>query len=227
MDIQYDSVGQLPPGAIETHLGALAGFARRLDTVPVDGLPVHEQVGDSSRQRPNCTAEGGGGSDAQPGNAAPTCTGEITAPPSLATQAIFTSVRPRAVRVLSKLRQVPRLIQAARENMRGRTDECTCQRWPWTARRGVKTFINTDLLRFFRGLTTSTCWPMARGRVRRRRECRRSAPTPVRAPREPSGSVSRSSSRSSDTKRPSPCRWTSLLAIAMREIRHTRTSSGR
>ena len=31
-------------GAIETHLGALAGFARRLDAIPVDGLPVNEQV---------------------------------------------------------------------------------------------------------------------------------------------------------------------------------------
>src|SRR5918997_1551880 len=31
-------------GAIDVHVSALAGFARRLDAIPVDGLPPTEQV---------------------------------------------------------------------------------------------------------------------------------------------------------------------------------------
>ena len=101
--------------SIDNHLGALAGFARRLDAIPVDGLPVHEQV-DHGIVAANIRARMFELEEVRSWERSPHVYGEILAS-SLAAQAIFTYApeEERARRVLSKLRQVPRLIQAARD----------------------------------------------------------------------------------------------------------------
>jgi hypothetical protein len=71
---------------------------------------------------------------------------------SLAAQAIFTYApeTERARRILSKLRQVPRLIQAARENIKEPPAifvKVGLDTW-----RGIKTFIDADLPRAFSGV---------------------------------------------------------------------------
>ena len=137
-------------GAIETHLGALAGFARRLDAIPVDGLPVNEQV-DHGIVGANIRGRIFELEQTRTWERSPHMYGEILAS-SLATQAIFTYApeEERARRVLSKLRQVPRLIQAARENVKDAPAiyiKVGLDTW-----RGVKTFIDADLPRAFSGV---------------------------------------------------------------------------
>src|SRR4029079_18788875 len=72
----------------------------------------------------------------------------IGAPP-LAAQPISTYAHEeaRARRVLSKLRQVPRLIQAARENVK--EPPAIFVKVGLDTRRGVRSFIDTDLPRAF------------------------------------------------------------------------------
>ncbi|MCC7125854.1 MAG: DUF885 domain-containing protein [Acidobacteria bacterium] len=137
-------------GAIDRHLSALAGFSRRLDAIPTEGLPLHEQVDHTSvganiRSR-MLELEG-----TRTWERNPHLYGEILAS-SLAAQAIFTyaSEEERARRVLSKLRQVPRLIQAARDNVKEPPAifvKVGLDTW-----RGVKTFIDADLPRAFSGV---------------------------------------------------------------------------
>jgi len=132
---------------IDTHLGALAGFARRLDAIPVDLLPVHEQV-DHGIVTANIRARMYELEDIRTWERSPHFYGEVLAT-SLATQAIFTYApeEERARRVLSKLRQVPRLIQAARDNVKEPPAifvKVGLDTW-----RGVRSFIDTDLPRAF------------------------------------------------------------------------------
>jgi hypothetical protein len=134
-------------GGVETHLGALAGFARRLDAIPVDLLPLHEQV-DHAIATGNIRARMFELEDVRTWERSPHMYGEVLAS-SLATQAIFTYApgTDRARRVLSKLRQVPRLIQAARDNIKDPPAilvKVGLDTW-----RGVKTFIDSDLPRAF------------------------------------------------------------------------------
>jgi uncharacterized protein (DUF885 family) len=133
--------------SIDTHLGALAGFARRLDAIPVDLLPVHEQV-DHGIVSANIRARMFELEEVRTWERSPHHYGEILAS-SLATQAIFTYApeEERARRVLSKLRQVPRLIQAARDNVRDAPAmfvKVGLDTW-----RGVRSFVDTDLPRAF------------------------------------------------------------------------------
>jgi uncharacterized protein (DUF885 family) len=133
--------------SIDTHLGALAGFARRLDAIPVDHLPVHEQV-DHGIVSANIRARMFEFEDVRTWERSPHLYGEVLAS-SLATQAIFTYApeEERARRVLSKLRQVPRLIQAARDNVKDAPAifvKVGLDTW-----RGVRSFIDTDLPRAF------------------------------------------------------------------------------
>jgi uncharacterized protein (DUF885 family) len=133
--------------SIDTHLGALAGFARRLDAIPVDPLPVQEQV-DHGIVASNIRARMFELEGVRTWERSPHLYGEILAT-SLATQAIFTyaSEADRARRVLSKLRQVPRLIQAARDNVKEAPAiyvKVGVDTW-----RGVQSFIDTDLPRAF------------------------------------------------------------------------------
>ncbi|HEU4525373.1 MAG TPA: DUF885 family protein, partial [Gemmatimonadales bacterium] len=132
-------------GSMDTHLGALAGFARRLDAIPVDFLPVHEQV-DHAIATGNIRARMFELEEVRNWERSPHIYGELLAS-SLATQAIFTYApeEERARRVLSKLRQVPRLIHAARDNIKEPPAifvKVGLDTW-----RGVKSFIDADLPR--------------------------------------------------------------------------------
>ena len=134
-------------GSIDTHLGALAGFARRLDAIPVDRLPLHEQV-DHAIATGSIRARLFELEEVRTWERSPHMYGEVLAS-SLATQAIFTYApeEERARRVLSKLRQVPRLIQAARDNVKDPPAifvKVGLDTW-----RGVKSFIDSDLPRAF------------------------------------------------------------------------------
>ena len=79
---------------------------------------------------------------------------------SLASQAIF-SFAPetdRARRLLSKLRQVPRLVQAARDNIKD--PPAIFVKTGIDTFRGIVTFIDSDLPRaFWAASMTCTCWP--------------------------------------------------------------------
>jgi uncharacterized protein (DUF885 family) len=134
-------------GAIDTHAGALAGFARRLDAIPHGELPLHEQV-DHAIVGANIRARMFDLEEARTWERNPHIYGDVLAS-SLAAQAIFTATpeTDRARRVLSKLRQVPRLIQAARDNVKDPPAifvKVGLDTW-----RGVRTFIDVDLPRAF------------------------------------------------------------------------------
>ena len=134
-------------GALDTHLSALAGFARRLDAIPTEGLPLPEQV-DHGLIEANLRARMFELEEVRTWERSPHLYGELLAS-SLATQTIFThaSEADRARRVLSKLRQVPRLIQAARDNIKDPPAifvKVGLDTW-----RGIKSFIDVDLPRAF------------------------------------------------------------------------------
>ena len=136
--------------AIDSHLSALAGFARRLDAIPVAALPETEQVehaivGSNIRSR-QFDFEGTRSWERNPQVYA-----DIMAS-SLAAQAIFDYApeQERARRILSKLRQVPRLVQAARDNIK--EPPAIFVKVGLDTLRGVMSFINTDLPRAFHSL---------------------------------------------------------------------------
>ncbi|MEZ5288604.1 MAG: DUF885 domain-containing protein [Vicinamibacterales bacterium] len=136
--------------AIDRHLGSLAGFTRRLDAIPVDGLPLQEQV-DHAIVGANLRARTHDLEEVRTWERSPHMYGEVLAS-SLATQAIFAYApeEERARRVLSKLRQVPRFIQAARDNVKDAPAiyvKVGLDTW-----RGVKSFIDVDLPRAFAGV---------------------------------------------------------------------------
>jgi uncharacterized protein (DUF885 family) len=136
--------------ALETHGSALAGFARRLDAIPVADLPPTEQVEHAivsanirSRQ---FELEDGRSWERNPQIYADTLAS------SLASQTIFdyASEPDRARRVLSKLRQTPRLIQAARDNIKD--PPAIFVKVGVETLRGVMSFIDADLPRAFKGV---------------------------------------------------------------------------
>ena len=133
--------------AIDTHVSALAGFARRLDAIPVDQLALREQVEhqivSSNIRARQFELEATRSWERNPHVYADTLAS------SLAAQAIFNYApeTDRARRVLSKLRQVPRLVQAARENIKeppAMFVKVGIDTW-----RGAMSFIDTDLPRAF------------------------------------------------------------------------------
>ena len=133
--------------AIDTHVSALAGFARRLDAIPVDQLAAREQIEhqivSSNIRARQFELEATRSWERNPHVYADTLAS------SLAAQAIFTYApeTDRARRVLSKLRQIPRLVQAARENIKeppAMFVKVGIDTW-----RGTMAFIDTDLPRAF------------------------------------------------------------------------------
>ena len=133
--------------AIDTHVSALAGFARRLDSIPVDRLSTREQVEhqivSSNIRARQFELEAVRSWERNPHVYADTLAS------SLAAQAIFNYApeTERARRVLSKLRQVPRLVQAARDNIKEPPAiyvKVGIDTW-----RGTMTFIDRDLPRAF------------------------------------------------------------------------------
>jgi uncharacterized protein (DUF885 family) len=136
--------------AIDGVVGALAGFARRLGDIPVSGLPVTEQVEhgivSSNIRARQLELEDVRGWERNPQLYADTLAS------SLAAQAIFDYApeADRARRILSKLRQVPRLIHAARDNVK--EPPAMFVKVGIDTLRGVMTFIDRDLPRAFHAL---------------------------------------------------------------------------
>ncbi len=136
--------------AIDTHLSALAGFARRLDAIPVAPLPETEQV-EHAIVASNIRSRQFDFEGTRSWERNPQVYADVIAS-SLAAQAIFDYApeQERARRILSKLRQVPRLVQAARDNIK--EPPAIFVKVGLDTFRGVMSFINTDLPRAFHSL---------------------------------------------------------------------------
>src|SRR5690349_3576203 len=148
--IHDDLIEDFRRSAIDTHVSALAGFARRLDSIPVDTLPLREQVEhqivSSNIRARQFELEAVRSWERNPHVYADTLASSIAA------QAIFNYApeTERARRVLSKLRQVPRLVQAARDNLKEPPAiyvKVGIDTW-----RGTMAFIDRDLPRAFAGV---------------------------------------------------------------------------
>jgi uncharacterized protein (DUF885 family) len=137
-------------GAIDGHVSALAGFARRLDAIPVAHLPETEQV-EHGIVAANIRSRQLEFESVRSWERNPQLYAETLAS-SLAAQAIFDYApeEDRARRILSKLRQTPRLIQAARDNIK--EPPAMFVKVGLDSLRGVMTFIDSDLPKAFRGL---------------------------------------------------------------------------
>ncbi len=136
--------------AIDTHLSALAGFLRRMDAIPADHLPAHEQI-EHGIVRANVQARQFELEETRSWERNPQVYADTLAS-SLAAQVIFDyAPEPeRARRILSKLRQTPRLIQAARDNIK--EPPAIFVKVGIDTLRGVMTFIDNDLPRAFHSL---------------------------------------------------------------------------
>jgi uncharacterized protein (DUF885 family) len=136
--------------AIDTHVSALAGFARRLDAIPVASLPQMEQV-EHAIVASNIRARQFDLESTRSWERNPHFYAETLAA-SLAAQAVFDYApeAERARRILSKLRQVPRLIQAARDNIK--EPPAMFVKVGLDTFRGVMSFIDADLPRAFHSL---------------------------------------------------------------------------
>jgi uncharacterized protein (DUF885 family) len=136
--------------ALDTHVSALAGFARRLDAIPVEPLPEVEQI-EHGIVSANVRARQFDLEDVRSWERNPQVYADTLAS-SLAAQAIFDyAPEPeRARRILSKLRQTPRLVSAARENIK--EPPAIFVKVGVDTLRGVMTFIDNDLPRAFHSL---------------------------------------------------------------------------
>ena len=142
-----DLLEDLSRSAVETHIRALAGFGRRLQQVDPALLPPAERV-EHPIVAANIEARVFELETIRSWERNPQLYSDALGV-SLAGQALFTyaPVEERARRIVSKLRQASRLVDAARENI----PECPgifvkigLETW-----RGVLTFIETDLPRAF------------------------------------------------------------------------------
>jgi uncharacterized protein (DUF885 family) len=145
--IHDDLIEDYRRSAIDTHVSALAGFARRLDSIPHEQLPLREQI-DHQIVSSNIRARQFELEATRSWERNPHVYADTLAS-SLAAQSIFTYApeTDRARRVLSKLRQVPRLVQAARDNIKEPPAiyvKVGIDTW-----RGAMSFIDTDLPRAF------------------------------------------------------------------------------
>jgi uncharacterized protein (DUF885 family) len=134
--------------ALDSHAGALAGFARRLDAVGSTLQPATERI-DHAIVSANIQARLFEIEHVRSWERNPQFYADLLAA-SLAAQTAFTHApeEDRARRVLSKLRQTPRLIQAARDNV---TDPPPILlKVGLETFRGVMSFIDQDLPRAFK-----------------------------------------------------------------------------
>jgi uncharacterized protein (DUF885 family) len=145
-----DLLEDLSRTALESQARALAGFARRLDEIPQDGLTSVERI-----EHPVIASNIRGRifeiEEVRTWERNPQFYADVLAT-SLATQAIFPYAPEdeRARRVLSKLRQAPRLIQAARDNVKDPPG--IYAKVGLETLRGVLRFIEHDLPRAFSGV---------------------------------------------------------------------------
>ncbi|MGQ0736378.1 MAG: DUF885 domain-containing protein [Acidobacteriota bacterium] len=136
--------------AVDAHAGALAGFSRRLNAIPAANLPRAEQVEhgiiDANLRARLFEVEAVRSWERSPQLYADTLAS------SLAAQAIFDYApeTERARRILSKLRQTPRLIQAARDNVKD--PPAMFIKVGIDTLRGVMSFIDSDLPKAFHRL---------------------------------------------------------------------------
>lgn len=145
--VHDDLIEDYRRSAIDTHVSALAGFNRRLDGIPVDSLPKLEQI-EHQIVSANIRARQFELEAVRSWERNPHVYAETLAS-SLAAQAVFTYApeTERARRVLSKLRQVPRLVQAARDNIKEPPAiyvKVGIDTW-----RGALSFIHNDIPRAF------------------------------------------------------------------------------
>ena len=146
-----------------------SGFARRLNEIRQDGLTPVERI-EHPIVAAHIRARMFEAEEVRTWERNPQLYGDVLAS-SLAAQALFAYAPPteRARRVLSKLRQTGRLIQAARDNVKdppGIFVKVGIETF-----KGTLTFIERDLPRAFAASTTCTCsatWLMPPPRRRRR-----------------------------------------------------------
>src|SRR4051812_38464087 len=148
--VHDDLLEDLSRAAIEAHVRALAGFSRRLHQIDVSLLPATEQV-DHPVISANVEARMYELEVVRTFERNPQIYADLIGT-SLAGQALFAYApeAERARRVVSKLRQVPRLVQAARDNVKecpGIFVKVGLETW-----RGALKFIETDLPRAFASL---------------------------------------------------------------------------
>ncbi len=145
-----DLLEDLSRSALETQARTLAGFARRLDEIPLEGLTEVERI-EHPVVAANIRARVFEIEEVRTWERNPQLYADILAT-SLAAQAIFPYAPEdeRARRVLSKLRQAPRLIQAARDNVK--EPPGIFAKVGLETLRGVLKFIEQDLPRAFSGV---------------------------------------------------------------------------
>src|SRR5687768_12772571 len=142
-----DLLEDLSRAAIDAHVRALSGFGRRLHQIDSAHLPAAEQI-DHRIIAANVEARMYELEAVRTWDRNPQIYADVLAV-SLASQALFAYApeAERARRVVSKLRQVPRLVQAARDNIRdapGIFVKVGLETW-----RGALKFIESDLPRAF------------------------------------------------------------------------------
>src|SRR5688500_933595 len=142
-----DLLEDLSRPAIDAHVRALSGFGRRLRQIDAAHLPASEQV-EHRIVASNIEARMHELETVRTWDRNPQIYADVLGP-SLAGQALFTYApeAARARRVVSKLRQVPRLVQAARDNIKdapGIFVKVGLETW-----RGALKFIESDLPRAF------------------------------------------------------------------------------
>jgi uncharacterized protein (DUF885 family) len=145
-----DLLENLSRPAIDAHVRALSGFSRRLNQIEVALLRPDEQV-EHPIVAANIEARMYELEEVRTWERSPQVYADVVAS-SLAGQSLFAYApeSERARRVASKLRQVPRLVQAARDNIKdcpGIFVKVGLETW-----RGALKFIESDLPRAFSGL---------------------------------------------------------------------------
>ncbi len=145
-----DLLEDLSRPGVESHVRALAGFSRRLSQIDASHLPVTEQT-EHAIVASNIEARLYELETIRSWDRSPQLYAD-TIGTSLASQALFgyAPEAERARRVASKLRQVPRVVQAARDNIKespGMFVKTGLESW-----RGVLTFIEKDLPKAFASL---------------------------------------------------------------------------
>jgi len=145
-----DLLEDLSRSAVDAHIRTLSGFGRRLHQIEAASLPGVEAV-DHPIVAANIEGRMYELEVVRTWERNPQLYADAIAT-SLATQALFAYApeAERARRVVSKLRQVPRVVQAARDNVKevpGIFVKAALETW-----RGTLTFIERDLPRAFAGL---------------------------------------------------------------------------
>ena len=145
-----DLLEDLSRPAIDAHVRALSGFGRRLHQIDAAHLPAVEQV-EHRIVAANIEGRMFELEDVRTWERNPQIYADVLGV-SLAGQALFAYApeAERARRIVSKLRQVPRLVQAARDSIKdapGIFVKVGLETW-----RGALTFIESDLPRAFSAL---------------------------------------------------------------------------